>query len=101
MPSELPWVICGDFNAIFSLDDKSGGPLKLLDIRNASSFLHDLSLFEPSAMGRRFTWSNGQDNPIWVKLDCFVVNRTWVEHFPRLIQNCLPRLGSDHVPIRL
>lgn len=68
VPSELPWVICGDFNAIFSLDDKNGGPPKLLDIRDASSFLHDLSLFEPAAMGRRFTWSNGQDNPIWVSL---------------------------------
>ncbi|XP_039143955.1 uncharacterized protein LOC120281092 [Dioscorea cayenensis subsp. rotundata] len=52
-------------------------------------------------MGRRFTWSNGQVNRTWVKLDRFIVNRYWVEHFTCLFQNCLPRLGSDHVPIRL
>ncbi|XP_039120313.1 uncharacterized protein LOC120256691 [Dioscorea cayenensis subsp. rotundata] len=97
----VPWVVGGDFNAIFALEDKSDGPPNLRDIRDASSFLNDLSLFEPPTVGRRFTWSNGQVNPTWVKLDRFIVNRTWAEMFPRLIQNCLPRLGSDHVPIRL
>ncbi|XP_039118945.1 uncharacterized protein LOC120255125, partial [Dioscorea cayenensis subsp. rotundata] len=97
----VPWVVGGDFNAIFALEDKSDGPPNLGDIRDASSFLNDLSLFEPPTVGRRFTWSNGQVNPTWVKLNRFIVNRTWAEMFPRLIQNCLPRLGSDHVPIRL
>lgn len=30
-----------------------------------------------------------------------LVNTVWMEHFPRVSQNSLPRLGSDHVPIRL
>ncbi|XP_039130342.1 uncharacterized protein LOC120266746 [Dioscorea cayenensis subsp. rotundata] len=77
-----------------------GNP-NLADIRDANSLLNDLYLHEPPAMGRRFTWTNGQENPIWVKLDRFLVNRARVDRFPRLIQNCLPRLGSDHVPIRL
>ncbi|XP_039129083.1 uncharacterized protein LOC120265272 [Dioscorea cayenensis subsp. rotundata] len=81
VPPELPWVIYGDFNAIFLVADKRGGPPNLMDIRDASSFLNDLNLFEPPMVGRRFT--------------------TWAELFPRLIQNCLPRLGSDHIPIRL
>ncbi|XP_039136364.1 uncharacterized protein LOC120273726 [Dioscorea cayenensis subsp. rotundata] len=85
----------------FSLEDKRVGNPNLADIRDASSLLHDLCLHEPPAFGRRFTWTNGQDNPIWVKLDRFLVNRSCVDRFPRLIQNCLPRLGSDHVPIRL
>ncbi|XP_039145636.1 uncharacterized protein LOC120282866 [Dioscorea cayenensis subsp. rotundata] len=85
----------------FSWGDKIGGPPNLSDIRDASSFIHDLKLFEPPSRGRRFTWSNGQVNPTWVKLDRFIVNGAWAEMFPRLIQNCLPRLGSDHVPIRL
>lgn len=40
-------MVGGDFNAFFSLGDKSGGPPNLLDIRDASSFLNDLNLFEP------------------------------------------------------
>lgn len=29
------------------------------------------------------------------------MNNTWATNFPKLIQNSLPRLGSDHTPIRL
>lgn len=36
-----------------------------------------------------------------MKLDRFLVNANWIELFPRVLQNCLPILGSDHVPIRL
>lgn len=97
----MPWVICGDFNAIFSLEDKGGWNPNLADIRDANSLMHDLCLHEPPAFGRRFTWTNGQENPIWVKLDRFIVNRVFGDLFPRMIQNCLLRLGSDHVPIRL
>lgn len=43
---------------------------------------------------------NGQANPIWVKLDRFLVNTPWNDHYPRNLQNSLPRLGSDHVPIQ-
>ncbi|XP_039125244.1 uncharacterized protein LOC120261424 [Dioscorea cayenensis subsp. rotundata] len=67
----------------------------------ANSFLQDLKLVEPPAVGRRFSWTNGQADPIWVKLDRFIVNDDCARLFPKLIQNSLPRLGSDHVPIRL
>ncbi|XP_039113806.1 uncharacterized protein LOC120249381 [Dioscorea cayenensis subsp. rotundata] len=97
----VPWVIGGNFNAIFSIEDKSSGAPNLRDIRVANKFLLDLHLCEPPAIGRRFSWTNGQENPIWVKLDRFLVNTPWNDHFPRILQNSLPRLGSDHVPIRL
>ncbi|KAH7677354.1 DNase I-like protein [Dioscorea alata] len=99
--ANVPWVLCGDFNAIFSLEDKPSGIPSLVDIRMSSSFLHDFLLREPSAMGRRFTRTNGQADLVWVKLDRFPVNITFVNCFSRLFQECLPRLGSDHVPIRL
>lgn len=98
---EIPWIICGDFNAIFDLGDKSGGPPNLEDIRDANAFLHDLHLLEPPMKGRRFSWTNGQAEPTWVKLDRFIVNGTCANLFTKMIQNSLSRLGSDHVPIRL
>lgn len=56
-----------------------------------------------SLVERKFTWTNDQTDPIWVKLDGFLVNSAWVgvECFPKLIQKSLLRLGSDHVLIRL
>lgn len=100
-PPGMPWIICRDFNAIFNLEDKNGGPPNLEDIRLANLFLHELQLLEPPTVGRRFSWTNGQAEPIWVKLDRFIVNGEGVNFFPKMIQNSLPRLGSDHVPIRL
>ncbi|KAH7677295.1 RNA-directed DNA polymerase protein [Dioscorea alata] len=99
--SAVPWVLCGDFNAIFSLEDKHSGTPSLVDINFSSSFLHDFLLREPSTLGRRFTWTNGQAEPIWVKLDRFLVNIAFANLYTRLFQECLPRLGSDHVPLLL
>lgn len=56
----VPWVICGDFNAIFFVEDKPSGVPNLLEIRNANRFLSDLHLTEPTAVRRRFCWTNRQ-----------------------------------------
>lgn len=50
-------------------------------------------LLEPPSVGRR--------DPIWVNLDCFIVNNAWACRFLKLIQNSLPKLGFDYVPVRL
>ncbi|XP_039128539.1 uncharacterized protein LOC120264774 [Dioscorea cayenensis subsp. rotundata] len=81
--------------------DKLNGIVNREDIRLAQDFLRDLQLLEPPSMGKKYTWTNGQANPIWVKLDRFLINSDWVEMFPKAIQHSLPRLRSDHVPIRL
>lgn len=36
-----------------------------------------------------------------MKLNWFLINFKWTVRFPKIIQKCLPRVGSDHVPIRL
>lgn len=97
----IPWILCGDFNVIFSTEDKPSGGHNFQEIRMANQFMLDMGLCEPPADGRRFSWTNGQRDPIWVKLDRFFVNTRWMDRFPRIVQNSLPRLGSDHVPIRL
>lgn len=71
------------------------------DIRLANTFMQDLELQEPPSFGRCFSWTNGQAAPVWVKLDRFLVNNVWANIFPKMIHKSLPRLGSDHVPIRL
>lgn len=49
------------------------GDFNLEDIRNANSLMFDLGLQESPMVGRRFSWTNGQTNPIWVKLDHFLI----------------------------
>lgn len=49
--SQTPWVNCGDFNDIFSLEDKLTGAPNL----TANTFLQNLDLLEPPIIGRRFT----------------------------------------------
>ncbi|KAH7690436.1 DNase I-like protein [Dioscorea alata] len=44
--SNIPWVICGDFNAIFSVGDKTTGTPNLVDISQACSFMNNLGLQE-------------------------------------------------------
>lgn len=39
-----PWVICGDFNAIFDVGDKSSSNTNMEDIHCANSLMHDLGL---------------------------------------------------------
>lgn len=101
MGVDFPWVICGDFNFIFLSMTKKSGPLCLDDIRHANFLLNDLFLFEPPTVGRWFTFTNGQSDLICVKLNHFLVNYDWGLCFPRVIQTCLPKLGSDHVLIHL
>lgn len=92
-------MVSGDFNTIFNAKDKSTNNINWENIHRVNAFIHELSLQEPTAVGRRFTWTNGQDNPIWVKLDRFMVNNEWLACFPRVIQVSLSCLGFDHVLI--
>lgn len=55
--SLLPWVLRGggDFDVIFSFEDKKKRQPIMDDIRNASLLAQDLHLFEPLLVGRKFT----------------------------------------------
>ncbi|XP_039115894.1 uncharacterized protein LOC120251441 [Dioscorea cayenensis subsp. rotundata] len=56
---------------------------------------------DPPISGRKFTWTNGQSNPIWVRLDRFLYSHDWDSLYPRSTQFDLPKFGSDHSPICL
>lgn len=97
----MPWVLYGDFNFIFAPFDKLMGDFNLEDVRLTQGLVRDLHLVEPLCFGKQFTSTNDQENPIWVKLDHFFINSNWMKLFPKVFQNFLLRLGSNHVPIRL
>lgn len=70
-----------------------------MTLQNGHQLLHDIGLYKPSLSGRKFTWTNSQVDPIWVRLDHFLVSQDWLSLFRRVSQSTLPRSSLDHVPI--
>lgn len=64
-----PWVVLGDFNLIYREEDKNNSNLNRAMMGRFRRLINDLALKEITIHGRKFTWSNGQDSPIQVKLD--------------------------------
>ncbi|KAE8656311.1 putative naringenin-chalcone synthase [Hibiscus syriacus] len=51
--------------------------------------------------GGRFSWTNKQDNPTFVKLDRFLVDSQFLDAFPNIVQSILRRFVSNHNAITL
>lgn len=57
----LPWIICGDFNAVLHPTDRIFGfTITLAEIKDYSECIHDLMLNELSWKGEYYTWTNKQ-----------------------------------------
>ena len=52
-------------------------------------------------VGRKYTWSNNQENPGFAVLDRIFTSLDWDAHFPMSSLVALPRVGSDHAPLVL
>lgn len=59
----LSWVICEDFNTVFTSHDENKGDINPRDISTSQNLLNDLNLIDHPIHDRRFTWSNGKANP--------------------------------------
>lgn len=64
-----PWLVLGDFNLIYIVCDKNNLNLNSHMTRQFRATINDCELNEVKLAGRRFTWSNEQDNPTLVRLD--------------------------------
>ena len=63
----------GDFNLIYRDEDKSTGNFNRQLMHSFRRLINDLGIKELALHGRKFTWSNRQDTPTLVKLECFVL----------------------------
>jgi hypothetical protein len=95
-----PWLMAGDFNSIRNPQERS--------IVNMSSnehlfndFIWDLTLQEIPLLDRFFTWSNMQNPPILSKLDRVLLNPQWDSILPNTVMSTLPRITSDHYPLKV
>ena len=98
---DSPWLVMGDFNAIRSPSEHSGGSLAWASWKeDLGCCLDSAGLTDVQFSGCRFTWNNKQvASPIWRKLDRAVANTSWECIFPGSSARFLPPSISDHSPM--
>ena len=91
------WLFLGDFNFYRSIyRNKVGADMN--DIFIFNEIISTLGLLEIPLKGRRFTWSNMQQNPLLERLDWAFTSASWTLTFPNTTVLPLTRNISDHVP---
>jgi hypothetical protein len=69
MPTDVDWVIFGDFNLIRKTEDMNRPSGDINEMFRFNSAISSLGLNEVKIQGRKFTWSNMQPSPLLEKLD--------------------------------
>ncbi|XP_069155638.1 uncharacterized protein [Solanum lycopersicum] len=99
---EIPWCIIGDFNVIYSSQEKLGG--REYNISKSVDFISTMEhcgLVDLGYNGQPFTWCNHRKNDarIWKRLDRGLANDKWLDKMPHTIITHLSAVGSDHCPL--
>ena len=96
---EMSWLLGGDFNAIVSSDERSGGSTRRVGTcTQFSEFIFLTGLIDMGFSGPCFTWQRGN---LSQRLDRFLCNAKWYDFFASSNVLHLPLMGSDHRPILL
>lgn len=95
--STLPWAIMGDFNTVFSEEEKVNGcETTTYELRDPLDFCLQCRLTELSYSGCKFTWTNGR---VKTRLDRVLVNDVWLDSFTSSSAYFpVSRCTSDHSP---
>ena len=96
-----PWLVVGDFNMILNSDDKNNSNLDRAMMGRFRRWKDDLALIEIPLVGRKYTWSNGHDNPTLVHLDRMFCSADWEDLFPGCLLQSAASHDSDHCPLLL
>lgn len=96
--SNLPCIFTGDFNLIAEATDKNNNNLNRRTMAAFRRFINELELREMYLHGRKYTWTNEQQNATKVKLDRVLFNDPWMLAYPCCILAALATDLSDHCP---
>ncbi|XP_026438856.1 uncharacterized protein LOC113337381 [Papaver somniferum] len=99
--SNLPWCIGGDFNTITKCDEKKNCRKITRSMLKFNKFIVEHDLIDLPLKGARYTWSNGQSNPVMCRLDRFLISPSFEQHYPLVSQLAKARPTSDHIPLLL
>lgn len=96
-----PWLITGDFNLIYRVEDKNNANLDRAMMGRFRRMINDLELHEIELLGRRFTWSNERAALTSVRLDRAFCSSDWESFFPDHLLLSTTVGISDHYPLIL
>ncbi|XP_062107426.1 uncharacterized protein LOC133818525 [Humulus lupulus] len=94
-----PWVVAGDFNAVFAGNDRVGGRIiTVVELEDACNWRTLGLVDELRSIGSHFTWTNNQENDdrIYSKLDRVFKNEEWLDLYPQAEALYNWDLLSDH-----
>uniref|UniRef100_A0A803PYC3 Reverse transcriptase domain-containing protein n=1 Tax=Cannabis sativa TaxID=3483 RepID=A0A803PYC3_CANSA len=83
-----PWLIQGDFNVGFYLDDRTGGnQITLADIADSSSWQDSANVEAIKTIGSNYTWINNQEGllRIYSRIDHALANEALTDMFPNSV----------------
>uniref|UniRef100_A0A803Q6Q9 Reverse transcriptase domain-containing protein n=1 Tax=Cannabis sativa TaxID=3483 RepID=A0A803Q6Q9_CANSA len=97
--TSMPWLITGDFNSLFDLEDRKGGKeVTLNDLKDSTEWLAQSHMDRLLKTGSGYTWTNNQDGDkmIYSKIDHTFVNEEWTDNFPKTKAHYRWETISDH-----
>lgn len=71
MPSDIDWLVVGDFNLMRKPEDRNREGADLNEIFLFNEAINKLDMIELPLHGRQFTWTNKQFPPLLERLDWF------------------------------
>ncbi|XP_062103950.1 uncharacterized protein LOC133815080 [Humulus lupulus] len=96
---DKPWLIVGDFNAVFHFDDRAGGKtISDAEIYDSTAWIAQILMAGLKSIGSKCTWSNRQDgrDRVYSKIDHAFINENWVDALPNTIAEFQWDVNSDH-----
>ncbi|XP_026451679.1 uncharacterized protein LOC113352009 [Papaver somniferum] len=97
----IPWCLGGDFNTVIKCGEKKNCNKITSSMKMFSKFIVEHDLIDLPLKGARYTWSNGQANPVMCRLDRFLISPSFEQHYPFVSQLAQSRPTSDHIPLVL
>jgi exonuclease III len=98
---EHNWMIVGDFNFYRSLSDRNRNGGNMNDVMIFNEVISNLGLLEIPLKGRKFTWSNMQNEPLLEQIDWVFTSVKWISEFPNTLLLPMARPTSDHIPCKI
>jgi exonuclease III len=99
LPSDVPWMLIGDFNMIRFPHEKNNSNFHSGEAEDFNDFINDSCLIDLPLLDRAFTWSNKRSAPTLERIDRTFINLSWDALFPGSSLSSRTRCTSDHVPL--
>lgn len=99
-----PWCVVGDFNVIYSTNEKLGEiPYNIKKSFDFTTVKDGCGQMDLGYSGQKYTWSNnrGVIFRVWKRSDRVMVNDKWLALMPQTTNTHLPIVSSDHFPLLL